>query len=112
MSRDSVDLEKFGIILVTVPSEEEGTAIALNLLQEKLAACIKIVPVQSFYIWEGEINRDSEWQLLIKTNLSHFSGIENKIKLLHSYEVPEIIAIPIVEGSQSYLSWIESSLIK
>ncbi|AFY75963.1 MAG: divalent-cation tolerance protein CutA [Hydrococcus sp. C42_A2020_068] len=96
----------YGIVLVTASSQAEGEAIASALVELKLAACVTLLPVRSIYTWQGQVNSEEEWQLLIKTNLSRFSVLEAKIKELHSYQVPEIIALPIVAGSQSYLNWI------
>jgi periplasmic divalent cation tolerance protein len=98
------------VVLATVASLEEGKTIARSLLTEKLAACINIFPVNSFYVWEGEFNHDQEYQLIIKTNLNKFDEIASKIKTLHNYEVPEIIALPIIAGSKSYLNWLATSV--
>lgn len=97
---------EYGVVLTTVSSEEQGKAIANSLLKEKLAACINIFPLQSLYIWQGEINQDREWQLIIKTRLDLLPELKTKIQSLHDYEVPEIIALPIVNGSKSYLQWL------
>lgn len=99
-----------GIVLVTTGSQEEGETIARTLLTEKLAACINIFPVQSLYTWQGEINRDREYQLIIKTDLACFDELKAKIQTIHTYEVPEIIAIPIVAGASDYLNWLGSNL--
>ena len=101
---------QYGIVLVTIGSQEEGEVMARTLLTEKLAACINIFPVQSLYTWQGEINSDREYQLIIKTDLACFDQLEAKIKALHTYEVPEIIAIPIVAGASDYLNWLGNSL--
>lgn len=97
------------LVLVTAASESEGNKIARALLNEKLAACVSMTPVNSIYTWQGKINNDREWQLSIKTNLNLFTELAQKIKALHSYEVPEIIAIPIVAGFQPYLNWIDDN---
>ena len=94
------------LVMVTVSSQEEGKKIAMTLLNEKLAACINMTPVDSFYTWADKINCDREWQLLIKTRSNLFIKLAEKIQLLHSYDVPEIIALPILAGSSSYLNWI------
>lgn len=99
-------LTDYGVVLVTTSSKEEGEAIAASLVESKLAACVTLLPVQSIYTWQGKVNNDSEWQLMIKTRLDKFAELSAKIKSLHSYQVPEIIAIPIIAGSQSYLDWI------
>lgn len=96
----------YGIVLVTTPSKAEAEAIASVLLQEYLAACINIHPIHSLYRWEGKINSDSEYQMVIKTDLRLFPSLEAKIKSLHSHSVPEIIALPLVAGSSEYLNWI------
>jgi periplasmic divalent cation tolerance protein len=101
---------KYGIILTTVASEAKGEEIAEALLTAKLAACINIFPVASFYTWENKINRDREWQLIIKTRFDLLAEIIAKIKSIHDYEVPEIIVLPIVDGASSYLKWLESSV--
>jgi molybdopterin synthase catalytic subunit len=97
--------DRFGVVLVTAPSQEQAEAIAHSLIQSKLAACINLLPVQSIYTWQGEIHKDNEWQLLIKTDLAKFSLLEAKIRAIHPYEVPEIIALPIQNGSFAYLQW-------
>ena len=97
------------LILVTVNSEEEGSAIANTLLTEKLAACISITPINSFYTWQGKIQQDREWQLTIKTRSNLFDKLAQRVTILHSYDVPEIIAIPIMAGSLPYLNWIDEN---
>ncbi|WP_347276440.1 divalent-cation tolerance protein CutA [Chroococcidiopsis sp [FACHB-1243]] len=84
--------------------------MATSLVASKLAACVNIFPIQSVYTWQGKINQEQEWQLLINTDLAQFSNLEAKIRELHSYEVPEIIALPILAGSQPYLNWISASV--
>ena len=103
---------EFGIVLTTVASEEKGRTIAESLLTAKLAACINIFPVQSFYTWQEKIQSDREWQLIIKTRLDLVSQLTATIESLHDYEIPEIIVLPIIEGSPSYLQWIASSTQK
>ncbi|NJK66868.1 MAG: divalent-cation tolerance protein CutA [Richelia sp. CSU_2_1] len=95
----------FGVVLVTAGSEAEAEKIARSLVENKLAACASLSPIRSIYSWQGEIRSDSEWQLVIKTDLAKFEDLKTKIQELHSYEVPEIIAIPIVAGSKAYLDW-------
>jgi periplasmic divalent cation tolerance protein len=102
--------KQYGLVLVTASSQSEGEAIAQALLQFKLAACVSLMPIRSFYTWNGEVHNEAEWQLMIKTDLQNFSQLEAKVRELHSYEVPEIIALPIVMGSQPYLSWISEQV--
>ena len=80
------------------------------LIEAKLAACVNLLPIDSIYLWQGKIEQDSEYQLIIKTDLNKFEQLAEKIKTLHSYEVPEIIAIPIVAGSKTYLDWLGTTL--
>ncbi len=96
---------QLGIILVTAGSETEALSLADHLVQGKLAACVSITPIHSVYTWKGEIQRDQEWQLVIKTNLNRFDDISKAITQIHSYDVPEIIALPIQQGLTSYLQW-------
>ena len=107
MEPDSVN---YGVVLVTAVSAEEAAKIAQNLIEQKLAACVNMFPLESWYLWQGEINHDREYQLIIKTDLDKFAELERQIKTLHSYEVPEIIALPIVAGSKPYLKWIAENL--
>jgi periplasmic divalent cation tolerance protein len=100
----------FGVVLVTASSEMEAEAIAKSLVENKLAACVSLSPIRSIYIWQGEIHADSEWQLVVKTDLAKFEALKTKVRELHSYEVPEIIAIPIVAGSEAYLDWLGRSI--
>ncbi|KAM3097575.1 divalent-cation tolerance protein CutA [Phormidesmis sp. 146-35] len=98
------------VVLVTASSRQEGEAIAQSLVETRLAACVTLLPVQSVYRWQGEIHKDEEWQLLIKSDRSRFAELEAKVRELHSYEVPEIIAVPIVAGSSHYLQWISEQV--
>ena len=100
----------YGVVLVTVASPQQGEAIARTLLTEKLAACVNMLPVDSWYWWSEKITSDREYQLIVKTDLKRFDQLADKIKALHSYEVPEIIAIPVVAGSKSYLDWLGENL--
>lgn len=100
----------YGVVLVTASSQQEAEAIAKALVEAKMAACVTMMPVYSIYTWKGQVMNEQEWQMVIKTDLGKFSLIEQKILELHSYEVPEIIAIPISTGSQSYLEWISDTI--
>ena len=102
----------YGIVLVTVASSDRGKAIARTLISEKLAACVNIFPIESIYMWQDEIEEGLEHQLIIKTDLNKFPELAEKIKTLHDYEVPEIVAIPIVAGSKPYLHWLGENLKK
>jgi periplasmic divalent cation tolerance protein len=96
------------VVLVTCGSEEEALKIAKALVEEHLAACANLIfPIRSIYRWEGEIRDEKEWLLIVKTQKQRFEVLEKKVKSLHSYSVPEIISLPIAEGSLSYLNWLE-----
>ena len=98
------------VVLVTCGSEEEATKIANSLVEERIAACVSIIsPVRSIYRWEGKIWDEKEWVLIINTQKKRFEELERKVKSLHSYSVPEIIALPVVEGFASYLKWLEEN---
>ena len=103
-------MTQYGVVLVTAGAKEEASAIAHTLVEANLAACVNILPIQSVYTWQGKIHQDEEWQLIIKTDLSQFSILEAKIREVHSYELPEIIVLPILQGSQPYLDWIGSQV--
>ncbi|MEA5624721.1 divalent-cation tolerance protein CutA [Nostoc sp. UHCC 0251] len=100
----------YGVVLVTAGNMQEAEAIANALVEAKLAACVSLLPIHSIYTWQGELHKEQECQLLIKTDLAQFPAMEAKIMELHSYEVPEIIALPIVAGSQAYLQWISQQV--
>jgi periplasmic divalent cation tolerance protein len=96
------------IILVTAGSEGEAEKIAQTLVEERLAACVNIIsPIRSIYRWEGKTQDDREWLLVIKTEQKHFAYVEARVRSLHSYQVPEIIALPVVDGSERYLEWVK-----
>lgn len=97
------------IILITAGSEEEAEKIARTLVAEQLAACVNVVsPIRSIYRWEGKVQDDREWLLFIKTQQTRFAAVEARVKTLHSYQVPEVIALPVVDGSEKYLGWVKS----
>ena len=97
------------VVLTTCPSEDEGKTIAKTLVKEKLIACANIVAnVLSIYKWESKLCEDNEVLIIIKSQRKHFQKISKRIKDLHSYDVPEIIALPIIKGSKTYLDWILS----
>ncbi len=101
-------MPEFIVVFVTCGSEEEALKIAHSLVEERVAACVNLIsPVRSIYRWEGKIWDEKEWILIIKTQKESFEELERKVKSLHSYSVPEIIGLPIVEGSSSYLQWLE-----
>jgi periplasmic divalent cation tolerance protein len=94
----------FIVVFCTAPPGE-AEVLAKTLVEEQLAACVNISPVRSCYIWEGKLNLDEEALLIIKTTKSRFEPLKNRILVLHSYAIPEIIALPIIAGHQPYLEW-------
>ncbi len=98
------------VVLVTASSQEEAQKIAQDLLTDKLCACVNILKgVGSHFWWQGKLDNAQETLLVIKTKKTLFNKLVKKVKLLHSYEVPEIIAFPIVLGDKQYLKWIDGS---
>ena len=101
----------YTLIMVTASSKEEAEKIATTLLERKLIACANILgPVSSRFWWQGKIDSAEEYMIFMKTKRKLFDQVADNVKQLHSYEVPEIIALPIVEGAKPYLEWINSSL--
>lgn len=101
------------IVLSTAGSEDEARKIAHHLVERQLAACVNIVAqVESIYRWQGKVETGREWLLLVKTSAERFPEVRDAIRELHSYELPECIAISIEDGSLEYLQWLGSSLIQ
>ena len=100
------------IVLTTSGSEDEARRIATHLVENQLAACVNLMPrVESIYRWQGKVESNREWLLLIKTTAVKFTGVRDAIRELHSYELPECIAITIEDGSADYLQWLEQSVL-
>ena len=101
-------MPEFIVVFVTVGSSDEGRSLAHALVEEGLAACVNRIPgIRSIYRWEGKIEESEEELLLIKTRAEIFPNLEKRIRELHSYSVPEIIAVPVVSGNEAYLSWLK-----
>ena len=99
------------VVLATCGSKKEAGQIAHALVESRLAACVNVVSgLQSTYRWKGAVEEAGEWLLLIKTTRSLFAPLADRIRTLHSYEVPEIVALPVVDGLETYLSWIADSV--
>jgi periplasmic divalent cation tolerance protein len=99
------------IVLSTAGSEDEARKIARHLVENRLAACVNIVPqMESIYRWQGKVESSQEWLLLIKTTADRFPAVCDAVNELHSYELPECIAISIEDGSAAYLEWIGQSV--
>lgn len=100
------------VVLITCGSAGEARKIGKALVDRKLAACANILeaPVRSIYQWKGRIESAKEFLIVLKTSRKRFTAIEREVRRLHSYDVPEIIALPIDRGSRNYLKWISQSL--
>ena len=99
------------IVLTNAGSQEEARKIALALVERKLAACVNVIPgVESTYWWKGNIETAPEWTLFIKTLRSNFEEVRDAIRELHSYDLPECVALAIDDGSPEYLNWIGGSV--
>lgn len=110
LKREATDLTQYGVILVTVDTQEAAEQLAKILVSDRLAACVNLFPVHSVYTWEGKLEQAAEWQLVIKTDLALFEAIEAELNNSHPYEVPEILALPIQEGAVPYLNWLAASV--
>jgi len=98
------------IVYITASSEEEAAGLARTLVEAKLAACVNMLSnVRSIYSWQGNIEDDRELLMIVKTQRHLFDRLAVKVREIHSYDVPEIIAIPIIEGSPDYLRWLQES---
>jgi len=98
-------------ITTTTETKEQADKISQHLVETKLAACVQILgPITSIYRWKGKVENAQEWLCLIKTRDNLYAKVEAAIKSVHSYETPEIISVPIIEGSKEYLSWIDNGL--
>jgi periplasmic divalent cation tolerance protein len=99
------------VVLNTCSSTEEAQRIARGLVEKRLAACVSVLPaVRSIYRWKDAIEEEDEVLLVIKSSRALFDRLRSEIVRLHSYEVPEIIAVPIVDGSEAYLTWLDREL--
>jgi periplasmic divalent cation tolerance protein len=95
------------VILVTAGNEAEAERIARALVDERLVACVNVLPaVRSFYRWEGRVADDAELLLVIKTRRERFEAVAARVREIHSYDVPEVIALPVLAGSETYLEWL------
>lgn len=97
---------KYSVVITTTGNKEDAEKIANALLSEKLAACIQVTQIKSYYTWKDAVNVDEEQLLLVKCKATDYSEIEKCIKANHSYEIPEIILLPISTGLPAYLGWI------
>ncbi len=103
-------MSAISIVMVTVGNGEEALSIARTLVEEKLVACVNMVPrIRSIYRWKGEICDEEEQLLIMKTRSELYPALQSRIRQIHSYEVPEIIAFPVTDGLSDYLNWVVDS---
>ena len=99
------------VVLSTCDSQERAAHLARHLVEQRLAACVNIVPnVRSVYRWKEKIEDAAEWMLVIKSRRDLFAALRDEIAKLHSYELPEVIALPVVDGAEAYLGWLDREI--
>jgi len=99
------------VVLSTASSAEEAEKIARSLVDARLAACVNVVPgMRSFYRWKEHIEDTAEWLMVIKSSRGRFDALRTALERLHSYEVPEVIALTVIDGAQNYLNWMDAEL--
>jgi periplasmic divalent cation tolerance protein len=99
------------VVLSTCGSEEEAGRIARHLVDAHLAACVNLIPqVRSFYRWQGKVENSVEWLLIVKSSRECFPQLRTLLEGAHSYELPEVLALPVVDGSPNYLAWLDAEL--
>ncbi len=107
MSNENVSI----VVLITTKDKEEASKICQSLLEKKLVACVNCIErVESFFFWKGDIDNEQEVLLVAKTKRDHFKEIVRIVKELHNYDVPEVIALPIIDGNPEYMRWIDESV--
>lgn len=99
------------VVLSTCDSEKQAALLARHLVEQRLAACVNILPhVRSIYRWNEKVEDSGEWMLVIKSRRDLFVALRAAIEKIHSYEVPEMIALPVLDGSEAYLRWLDHEL--
>ena len=97
---------QYTVVMTIASSKDEARRIASGLVDAKLAACVQVLPIESYFAWDGEVQHEDELLVLIKSKRVDFDAINTKLSELHSYDVPEVISVPIQGGSATYLDWI------
>ena|ERR1700722_5386216 len=101
------------VVLSACATADEAHSIATKLIEARLAACVNVIPgVRSFYRWKGKVEQAEECMLVIKTSRRQFESLRIELEKAHTYEVPEVVALPVVEGSPNYLNWLDNELVK
>jgi periplasmic divalent cation tolerance protein len=111
LANSMTEKDKVLVALTSCPSAEVAETIAQALVSERLAACVNRVPgVASTYIWDGEVQTDNEYLLVIKTTESRIEALKTRLNALHPYELPELVAIPVCAGAETYLDWVRDTV--
>lgn len=101
------------VVLSACSSAEEAYSIARKLIEARLAGCVNVIPgIRSFYRWKGAIEEAEEHMLVIKSSRPQFEALRIELEKTHSYEIPEVVALPVVEGAPNYLNWLDNELVK
>ncbi len=101
---------EYVIVLTTLPADADARAMGRTLVEERLAACVNLLPaMDSIYRWEGEVEQEPERQLIVKTSRERVAALWERVRELHPYETPEFIVLPIIDGSDAYLRWLGDS---
>lgn len=99
--------DEYVVVLTTLPADADAPAFARGIVENRLAACVNLLPVmQSVYRWEGSIEQESEQQVVIKTSRDRVAALWERVRELHPYDVPEFLVLPIVDGNDAYLRWV------
>ena len=101
--------DDYVLVLTTIPADADAAAFGRTLVEERLAACVNLYPMESVYRWEGRVEHESERQVIIKTARQRVVALWERVREMHPYEVPEFVVLPIVDGNDAYLRWIGES---
>jgi periplasmic divalent cation tolerance protein len=99
-------MPEFAVVMTTTDSADDARRLARLLVERRLAGCVQVVPMTSHYVWQEQMEESAEFLLLVKTRSERYDEIEMTLRAEHTYDVPEIVAVPITHGSASYLAWI------
>ncbi|NTU52961.1 MAG: divalent-cation tolerance protein CutA [Chlorobiaceae bacterium] len=105
----NTDSGGYCMVITTAPNREEAEKMAQGILENRLAACVQLSDIRSFFFWDGEIQQDDEVSLFIKTTTKRYADLESYIREYHPYDVPEIIQLPITAGLPEYLAWLDAT---
>lgn len=94
------------LVLTTVASQEQARALAAAMLEQRLAACVQLQPIASLYRWQGQVQQEAEWRVLLKTAASRYSALETALRQAHPYELPAIVAVPVVQALPAFADWV------